>query len=157
MGVVGGVWLGMGGRTPLQASRFVQGAQRAVPAVAATAATPVRGSEFPADPADSLYRAARALVNRGSYSQAARAFADLIKRFPKSAYVPDSYYWQAFALYKTNDASSLKRARTLLEYQKSHYPKAATTGDGASLYAQVQGQLAQQGDAPAAEWVRQHA
>ena len=158
MGVVGGV-MGMAGGTPLLASRLVQGAQRTVAAVAATAPAPTRGggAEFPADPADSLYRAARSLVNRGSYTQAARAFADLIKRYPKSSYVPDSYYWQAFALYKTADASNLKRARTLLEYQQSHYPKAATAGDGTTLYAQVQGQLAQQGDQPAVIWVREHA
>ncbi|HTR21245.1 MAG TPA: HEAT repeat domain-containing protein [Gemmatimonadales bacterium] len=153
--VVGGLWVGRG--RPLQASRFVQGAERAVPAVAAAVATPVRRVEFPGDPADSLYKAARSLVNRGSYTQAARTFADLIKRYPKSAYVPDSFYWQAFSLYKTGDASNLKRARTLLDYQKTHYPKAASAGDGRALYGQVQGQLAQQGDQDAIIWVSQNA
>ena len=109
------------------------------------------------DPGDSLYNAARSLLNRGRYSEAANAFADLAKRYPKSGYTPDSYYWQAFSLYKTGDASKLKQARTVLEYQKQHYPDASTHGDAEALYAQVQGALARQGDATAAGWVQSHA
>ena len=45
----------------------------------------------------------------------------------------------------------------MLEYQKSHYPRAATVGDADALYARIEGELAKQGDAQAAEWVREHA
>ncbi len=109
------------------------------------------------DPGDSLYRAARQLLNRARYTEAAGAFADLIKRYPKSTYTPDAYYWQAFSLYKTGDVANLKRARTALDYQQAHFAQAATRGDGDALYAQVQGDLARQGDADAAAWVRAHA
>jgi hypothetical protein len=109
------------------------------------------------DPGDSLYRAARQLLNRARYAEAANAFADLIKRYPKSTYTADAYYWQAFSLYKTGDVANLKRARTALDYQQAHFAQAATRGDADALYAQVQGDLARQGDSGAAEWVRKHA
>lgn len=109
------------------------------------------------DPADSLYRAARQLLNRARYAEAANAFADLVKRYPTSTYTPDAHYWQAFSLYKTGETSKIKVARTVLEYQKAHYPQAATRGDADALYAQVQGALARQGDQDASKWVREHA
>jgi len=109
------------------------------------------------DPADSIYRAARDLLNRGHYREAAAAFADLAKRYPSSTYTPDAYYWEAFSLYKTGDATRLKQARTVLEYQRDHYAQTTTRGDAEALYAQVQGALAQQGDLQAVAYVRAHA
>ena len=109
------------------------------------------------DPADSLYRAARELLNRAKYSEAASAFADIAKRYPKSTYTPDAYYWQAFCLYKTGDNSKLRQARAALDYQRQHYTDASTRGDADALYAQVQGALARQGDADARGWVDRHA
>lgn len=109
------------------------------------------------DPGDSLYRAARRLLNRGRYAEAAGAFGELIRRFPRSDYTPDAYYWQAFAFYKTGDANNYRTARSLLETQKSRYPRAATAGDAEGLYARIQGELARQGDDDAAQWVRVHA
>jgi len=82
-------------------------------------ATELAGDPPPAwadqDPGDSLYRSARRLLNGGRYDDAATAFADLIKRYPRSNYTPDAYYWQAFALYKTGDAANYRSARTLLK------------------------------------------
>jgi hypothetical protein len=109
------------------------------------------------DPADSLYRQARELLNRGRYADAAASFADIARRYPKSTYTPDAYYWQAFCLYKTGDTPKLKQARAALDYQQAHYPDASTRGDADALYAQVQGALARQGDGPAGEWVQKHA
>lgn len=109
------------------------------------------------DPADSVYRAARRLLNDGHYDDAAKAFANLIRRYPRSAYVPDAYYWQAFALYRTGAPDALRQARATLELQRQRYPHASTAGDGAALYARVQGELARQGDADAAVWVQAHA
>jgi HEAT repeat protein len=109
------------------------------------------------DPGDSLYRAGRQLLNRGRFTEAADAFGELIRRFPRSDYTADAYYWQAFALYKTNDADNYRVARRVLETQRSKYPRAATTGDAQSLYARIQGELARQGDSDAAQWVRVHA
>ena len=111
----------------------------------------------PGDPGDSLYRAARRLLNGGRYADAAGAFKDLISRYPRSAYAPDAYYWEAFALYRTGDDFNLRGATALLEYQSSHYPRAATRGDGDALLARVYGELAQRGDPHAGEWVQRHA
>lgn len=117
----------------------------------------IPGNWVDQDPGDSLYRAARRLLNRGRYDDAATAFADLIKRYPRSDYTPDAHYWQAFALYKTADAGNYRQARDVLELQRSRYPRAGTRGEAQTLYARIQGELARQGDADAAEWVRGHA
>lgn len=109
------------------------------------------------DPGDSLYRSARRLLNRGHYAEAASAFADLVKRYPRSDYAPDAHYWEAFALYKTADAGNYRLARTVLEYQSSHFPDAATRGDADALYGQVQAALARQGDQDAVIWIRNKA
>jgi len=110
-----------------------------------------------ADPGDSLYRAGRELLDHGRYAQAARAFNDLIKRYPRSSYTPDAHYWAAFALYRTGDQSNLRAAAALLQTQASRYPAAATRGDGDALLARVEGELARQGDSDAAQWVQAHA
>jgi HEAT repeat protein/TolA-binding protein len=124
-------------------------------------ATDLAGDPPPAwadqDPGDSVYRSARQLLNNNHYADAANAFANLIKRYPRSDYTPDAYYWQAFALYKTGDAANYRKARTLLEYQRAHFTQASTLGDADGLYAQVQGALFKQGDPVAAEWIRKHA
>jgi HEAT repeat protein len=109
------------------------------------------------DPGDSLYRAARRLLNRGRYSEAAGVFGEIIRRYPGSDYTPDAYYWQAFALYKTADGTNYRTARSLLESQRSRFPRAATLRDAESLYLRIQGELARQGDPVAAESVRVHA
>jgi hypothetical protein len=109
------------------------------------------------DPGDSLYRAARQLLNGGRYAEAASLLGDLIRRYPRSTYAPDAHYWEAFALYRTGDEGNLRRATTLLEYQASHYQRAATRGDGDALLARVYGELARRGDPHAGEWVQAHA
>jgi TolA-binding protein len=48
------------------------------------------------DPADSLYRAAREQLNRGDYRAAAKSFALIVERYPKSTYAGDAMYWQAY-------------------------------------------------------------
>ncbi len=111
----------------------------------------------PADPGDSLYRAARRLLNAGRYVEAASAFNQLISRYPRSAYAPDAHYWAAFALYRTGDDANLRRAASLLETQASRYPQAATRGDGDALLARVYGELARRGDPRAGQWVQAHA
>ncbi len=109
------------------------------------------------DPGDSLYRAARQLLNRGRYADAADRFRELINRYPRSSYKPDAYYWAAFALYRTGDDANLRRATDLLQTQAVSYPRASTRGDGDALLARIYGELAQHGDANAAQWVQAHA
>src|SRR5687768_3225794 len=52
------------------------------------------------DPANAIYKSAREELNRNNYTKAAALFSQIITRFPRSAYAPDAYYWQAFAMYK---------------------------------------------------------
>jgi HEAT repeat protein len=120
-------------------------------------ATEPPGAWAPDDPGDSLYRAARALLNRGRYADAAAAFRDLIRRYPRSEYTPDAHYWAAFALYRTGDDGNLRQAAQLLETQVSRYPQASTRGDGDALLARVYGELARRGDPHAGEWIQAHA
>jgi len=95
-------------------------------------------------------------LNRGRYDDAATAFANLIKRYPRSNYTSEAYYWQAFALYKTGDAGNFGSARAALDYQRTRFPNARSR-DAEALYAQIQVALAKQGDQPAVIWVRDHA
>lgn len=96
-----------------------------------------------ADPADSLYQAARRALAQKDYEAAAKMFGDIHSRFPRSEYAPDALYWKGFALYRNGD---LDKAADALELQAKLYPKAATRGDGQSLLIQVKGQLARKGD-----------
>ena len=109
------------------------------------------------DPADSLYRVAQRLLDRGDFPQAARTFASIYGKYPNSQYTPDAYYWQAFALYKQGDEGSLKTASRLLDTQRAKYPKASTRADASTLATRISGALARGGDADAAEKITRQA
>ena len=114
------------------------------------AATP-RRAWAPQDPADSLYRAAREALNRDDYTRAADLFDQIIRRHPDSVYVPDAYYWRAFALYRQGDADALRTALGLLEQRQARHPDAERGQDAEALATRIQGALARLGDAGAAE------
>ena len=99
------------------------------------------------DPADSLYRGARRLLNNGSYLQAAALFARIPTDYPRSTYAADAYYWQAYAQYRVGNRSSLTAGLTALELQEKRYPKAGTRRDAESLITRIRSKLAQSGDA----------
>ena len=103
------------------------------------------------DPADSLYKAAREQLNRGDYRTAAKSFALIVERYPKSTYAGDALYWQAYAYYSIGEPSQLREALRVLDEQRRRYPKAATRGDADALSVRVKGTLARQGDAQSAE------
>ena len=111
------------------------------------------------DPANALYKSAREELNRNNFTRAASAFNQIITRYPRSAYAPDAYYWQAFALYKINGDSELRTARALLERQRTSFPRAATVEnrEAATLLARINGQLAERGDSRAGEAVARNA
>jgi HEAT repeat protein len=122
----------------------------------ATVASAPRASALPtvtalpfqqqADPADSLYRRARRLLDDGKHSEAASLFRDLGARYPRSVHAASALYWQAFAFYR---AGSLNAAVTALESQAAQYPNAPTREDAAALYIQLKGELAKRGDTTA--------
>jgi HEAT repeat protein len=106
-----------------------------------TAADKVQG-----DAADSVYRAARQALNDNDYERAAGLFKSLRDKYPRSSHVPNTYYWQAFALYRAGSEDQLRAARAALQTQARRYPKATTRRDAEALLRRVEGSLAQLGD-----------
>src|SRR5687767_8674944 len=106
------------------------------------------------DVADSLYKAAYELLNRGEWRRAATAFANLPQRFPNSGYVADAMYWQAFALYRIGGTEDLQTALRSLETMRTKYPQAKTQSDAATLSARIRGALASRGDKDAERQLR---
>ena len=102
------------------------------------------------DPADSIYRAARAALDRRDYRQAADLFAQVPTRYPRSGYAADAYYWRAFSLYRLGGTPQLREALAALDIQRERFPRAATKGDAKALTSRIQGELARQGDPAAA-------
>ena len=99
-----------------------------------------------ADPADSLYKAAREALNRRDLSSGGQPLCPHSFPLPKSGYAADALYWQAFALYRLGSNRDLKEALAALRQQQARFPKAATHGDAAALVRRVQGELARRGD-----------
>ncbi len=118
---------------------------------------PVWPDQSQADVADSLYRAARQALNRSQYSRAAELFSSIRDRYPRSTYVPNTYYWQAFALYRDGSEEALRAAREALNTQASRFPKATTRRDAEALLRRVQGGLARLGDPDATAYVTDEA
>lgn len=109
------------------------------------------------DPADSTYREARTMLNRGNYTRAAYLFEQIGERYPRSTYAADSYYWGAYALSRAGSESSLNRALRLLEAQQDRFPNASTRRSADELSQRIRGELARQGDAEAARSIRERA
>lgn len=107
--------------------------------------------------AEDLYRQGRRELNSGEYREAARSFRRLRSRFRDSEYAADSYYWEAFALHRTGSGRDLERALELLDEQREEYSDAVTAPDAPALRIQIQGALAQRGDARAAQEVDRRA
>lgn len=111
------------------------------------------------DPADSLYRAARAAMTRGDYGDAASMFERLVARFERSTYAGDALYWQAFSLYRVGGERNLDRAMRALERQGERYGDASTrrNGEAEQLATRIRGQLARLGDPQAAAGIAEEA
>jgi HEAT repeat protein len=122
------------------------------------------------DPADSLYRLARGVVDRGDWGRAARLFADLQKNYARSSYAADAQYWEAYSRYKIGTTEELRAAARILEPVASKLTpsntnrgfysegrRTASDNEILSLYARVNGALAQRGDSDAAAKVKRYA
>ena len=101
---------------------------------------------YRADPADSLYRAARDALNRGDYKRAAAMFRDVERKYPQSQYVADAMYYQAFSLSRTGNERDLRTALDVLTEQQRRFPDAASGSDAGTLVVRIQGVLAHRGD-----------
>lgn len=102
------------------------------------------------DPADQVYREARRELNRSRYAIAADLFASIYKKYPRSTYAGDSYYWQAYALSKRNNDESLRQALGVLDLQKTKAKGASSRRDADQLRIRICGELAQRGDSECA-------
>jgi TolA-binding protein len=109
------------------------------------------------DPGDSLYQAGRAALNRGDYRTASGDFRTLRERHPRSGYVGDAYYWEAFARSRLGSKEELRTAMVLIQAQAERYPDARTNRDARELRVRIQGELAQLGDAVSAAAVAEAA
>jgi len=134
-------------------------------ATAQSAAAPSWGGEPAVAPApwlqqdagDSLYQAGRSALNRADYRTASRHFRALRERYPRSGYVADSYYWEAFARSKLGSKEDLRTALDLIGTQATRHPEARTIRDARELRVRIQGDLARMGDAASAAAVAQAA
>lgn len=116
--------------------------------------SPEWAARYPQDPADSTYREARSLLNRGEWRRASVLFGQVAQRQPASAYAADALYWQAFALYRIGGVTELREALAALDARKSRFPRAGNADEAETLTTRVSGALAAHGDASAQSRVR---
>src|SRR5215467_1998515 len=124
---------------------------------------------YQGDPADSAYRFAYDVLNRGDYGRAAQLFRDIAQKYPKSSYQDALPYWEAYARYKIGSTEELHNAAKLLEPRASKLvgtttatsstphgeagffvKRGASDADVVALYVRVNSVLAQRGDRDAA-------
>jgi TolA-binding protein/HEAT repeat protein len=103
----------------------------------------------PQDVADSVWRNARELLNRGEYGQAVQAFRSIPQRYPNSEYAPEAAYYQAFALFRIGGNAELREALQALDASRTKYPNARSKTEASSLATRIRGALANRGDAEA--------
>ncbi|HET9040286.1 MAG TPA: HEAT repeat domain-containing protein [Gemmatimonadales bacterium] len=155
LALAGVMALGSGGR--IAPALWQERAAASAPDSAGPLAARPPEASLQGDPADSVYRAARAALDRRDYRQAAVLFAQVPERFPRSGYAADAYYWRAFSLYRVGGTPQLRAALAALDIQRERFPKAATKGDAKALASRIQGELARQGDPTAAAVVTEAA
>jgi HEAT repeat protein len=98
------------------------------------------------DPADSLYREARAALAKGDYKKAADLFSKISKQYPNSDYAGEALYYKAFAEYRIGGSERLHSALNSLSQIETSYPDLAKRSDARALRTRVCGELARQGD-----------
>jgi len=85
-------------------------------------AVTVDGIEFQADPAEKRdFDNALAVFRKGDFTPAANAFADFIRRYPQSGYLPQSLFWLGNAQYATREYKlAITNFRSLLSVAAQH-------------------------------------
>lgn len=101
----------------------------------------------------SQYEQARQALNQAQYERAVELFETYRRSNAEGRYVPESLYWEGFALSRMDGTSDLRRALDVLRTHLDRYPSAATSGDARSLLARVHGELAERGDSESARWI----
>ncbi len=122
--------------------------ERATPVTngAASLSPTARAPWAPKDPADSLYREARAALGKGDYAKAAELFRRIYRQYPQSDYAGESLYYLAFAEYRLGGTEHLRSALGSLDRIKDRRPSQSKVGDAKALRTRICGELARQGD-----------
>lgn len=95
---------------------------------------------------DSLYRQARAALQRGAYRDAAELFKRVHSRDPRATLAADALYWHAYSMYRAGGTTGFETALASLERLTRDHPQAAVLGDARDLRIRVCGELARLGD-----------
>lgn len=111
--------------------------------------------ESPQAQEDTIYKSARRAMNQGDYELAVELYKQAMSQEPQ--YAADALYYQALAYQKMGGNSNYRAALGALERQFEQYPDAATRDEAEALSIRVQGELARQGDARAAEALQREA
>lgn len=82
----------------------------------------VDGREFQADPAEKKdFEAALAQFRQGAFPQAQTGFAEFIRRYPQSGYLPTALFWLGNAQYATRDyKEAVANFKSLLAVASEH-------------------------------------
>ncbi len=80
------------------------------------------GREFRADPAEKRdYEAALAVFRSGKFADAGAAFANFVRQYPQSGYVPSARFWLGNAQYATRDyKEAIANFKSLLAAAPDH-------------------------------------
>jgi HEAT repeat protein len=95
---------------------------------------------------DSLYRQARAALQRGAYRDAAELFMRVQRRDPRAALAADALYWHAWSMYRAGGTTGFESALASLDRLNRDHPRASVRGDARDLRIRVCGELAKLGD-----------
>ena len=83
---------------------------------------------------DADIRAAKRVMDEGDFREAARMFARVAERYPRTSQAAEALYFQAFALYRTGNSSSLSNALEALRDLDRQYPTSSfNRGDAGPL------------------------
>ncbi|MBU0590119.1 MAG: tol-pal system protein YbgF [Gammaproteobacteria bacterium] len=83
----------------------------------------LEGKEFTAEPAEIRdFEAALAVFRRSEFAAAQNVFAEFVKRYPKSGYLPSALFWLGNAQYATgNYKDAITNFRALLLQAPDHF------------------------------------
>jgi HEAT repeat protein len=106
----------------------------------------------PQDPADSLWRAARTVLDNGDARRAAGLYRRLRteRRFANSDYRSHAFYWEAYSRQRIGGDAELRMALETLSALRQSYPRFENMVEVERLESQLNGRLAASGDARAA-------
>jgi HEAT repeat protein len=93
---------------------------------------------------------AREALNESRFEQAAELFSQIYEERSANIEAGDALYWEAFARYRLDKTSQLRRAARLLALQQEKYSEAVMALEGEALAARINGELAERGEAMAA-------